>query len=297
MKMKKKSSLILILALLFLLSSCKEEEKDILAKVGKETISLEDLNRERDYFAHLYPKEDMETKELVDLLVYDKLLDLDFGSSETSVEDRVKLLYQEAVSAFDSKLVFEEHIKALGLSMEEYLNSLKKEAKSLVHQEAFFAQSPYSSKELEKFYRKKKDLVSSYHFYDIALPTRMEVRELMDRIEKDPKELDKLVEEYRYDDYEDTRVEEVTLSGYEVREKYPSFVLSMEKDGFDTFRGQDFAHLIYMLDVQKDFSSLMKVVEEEYRREKYEEYIRVLSKDYDVRIYEENFPKESIGNE
>lgn len=282
--MKRFKTGMLFLVLLFLSTGCTKEA-GILAVVSGERITAEDLEQEKAFYQAIYGEMLPSDRELLDALVYEKMVELDPLTKEGDVTAEQEKLRKQISENLGGETFLSDQLDGFRLTKAQFDQSVSIQAKTMAHQNAFRKLNPFTEEDLRAFFRKEKEKAYLVSFYDILLPTKTGVEEMAEDLSKNPEKLMEAVDQVESDDFSYTTATFVEKADYSITEIYPEELFTMAYPDALTFYADGKYHMVFLKEREESFDALKDVLGERYFEQTYGAYLKEKAKDFEVKIY------------
>lgn len=310
MKFNKFKKLILVLllsfSLIYSLSACNKEDPNCLAKVADKRIMIEDLEKALQYYKKVTGKfknnkeessesnDDSQEKELkkvkstlLNQLVWDAIVEKDSETREINSQGLFNKLKRDAIKEMTDEDGLERQLQSLDLSMEEYEDSLRREALNLAHRVKVIEENEASDEDLKKYYNKHERERKLIDYEEAIVPSKNRAKDIEKEWQGkksvyDPDGLNRdAFDETSYKEYKNMGIYDEQL----VSEKL--FKLNEGDSNYYYLNG--LYHVIHVSKITEDFEIVKNHIRKLYESDCYLKYIKNKSKDYNVKIYQDFF--------
>ncbi len=296
-----KSSIFLILFLTaaLVVTACGKRDSDRLAVVKGREIRQQDLDKALDYYNKVEANPDMDKmdedqkaeelkkvkKLLLDQLVWDLIVEEDSNKRGINSEGLFLKLKADALQKLVDEDGLKRQLESLGISMEDYEESLRKEAMNLAHRSAVVEENEPKDSDLKKYYEKhdKERKLIDYEEAVVGEKTRAK------DIEKDW-EGKKSVSDpggLNTDSFEESSYKEYKNMGIDDDKVVSSKIFDMKEGACQVFKNRGLYHVVHISKITEDFTSVKNHLQKMYEKDIYLEYMKKKSKDFNVRIYKD----------
>ena len=296
-----KSSIFLILFLTsaLVVTACGKRDSDCLAVVKGRELRQQDLDKALDYYNKVEANPDMDKmdedqkaeelkkvkKLLLDQLVWDLIVEEDSNKRGINSEGLFLKLKADALQKLVDEDGLKRQLESLGISMEDYEESLRKEAMNLAHRSAVVEENEPKDSDLKKYYEKhdKERKLIDYEEAVVGEKTRAK------DIEKDW-EGKKSVSDpggLNTDSFEESSYKEYKNMGIDDDKVVSSKIFDMKEGACQVFKNRGLYHVVHISKITEDFTSVKNHLQKMYEKDIYLEYMKKKSKDFNVRIYKD----------
>ncbi|MDY6146828.1 MAG: hypothetical protein SPH80_04755 [Peptoniphilaceae bacterium] len=208
--------------------------------------------------------------------------------------ERANELWTAALQRFGDEQGLMAQLESLGLTKEEYLQSIRNQAMVEAHKTEFIRQNSPSEEALKDFYRGNKKKCALLTFTKITVPTLSEAKEIRTQLKKDTGVISDYETRFNEDLFEKTSVTHHTDVGWGSPEAIDEDLFGQEAASIDLYYSKESGlySIVYMESRKDAFSDVHDQVRSLVEEQRYMDHIRTLAKDLHVHIYEENLPSE-----
>lgn len=300
-KADRMKALSLFLLLLLMLSACSGPE-NVVAKVNKKPISLEEFEEADQIAKNILPQKSYadpeekliherdRQKEVLQMLAWEAMIREDASSKGLDVDSASQKLWDQTMEEFGDEKSLKIQLDSLGISEIAFKSSLRREALIQVHRKKIAEELAPTEEELKKFYQKHQEKCALISYVQVSLPTHAEAKELAKSWKKDPSIIPDSEAKYNGDLFENTRFDQFSNVGIHDPRLADPEIFKQKKGTVNWYYSNNLYYVISMTERLTAFSDVESQVRSLYEEESYLNYMKKLAGKLHVHLYEKNLP-------
>ncbi len=290
---------IIFIFLALILSACGKGDPDCLAKVNGREIRQADLDKALDYYNKVEADLDREKmdddqkaqelkrvkKLLLDQLVWDRIVEEDSNKRGINSEGLYLKLKADALQRLVDEEGLKRQLESLGISMEDFDDSLRKEAMNLAHRSAVVEENEPDEGDLKKYYDKHEKERKLIDYEEAVVGEKVRAKDIEKDWEgkKNVSDPDGL----NTDSFEESSYKEYKNMGIDDDKVVSPKIFDMKEGAAETFKYNGLYHIVHISKITEDFTIVKNHLQKMYEKDIYLEYMKKKSKDFKVRIFKD----------